>query len=508
MDKSNNVDKMYQDYAEGGLVSKNAMSDYFLASSGKMTEMEFVGKHKISTLNFENKFQADNNVDIAGIESFSEINDKPEGVNMDYSKKPQMMFEGGEVDPVSGNDIPPGVAPENVRDDVPAMLSEGEYVVPADVLKYYGVNFFEKLRNKAKEGMEELDSGGRIGGEKPEGKVEMAEGGVVEEPKGGSFKPSDWGTPGAGKTSYGFSADRKLGSSAYEYREYTGPAGDIIKVLFSNGTVMGSVPEGYMPIGQAAAAPVVAPVAATPQRSQEMPYDYADPLGSEDDNGGMGRRDPLGELDFSDSESVIGWAEERLAGGFDNKGVQVAGGAVAGPIGAGLAGAIAAARDIAVVNAAAMVAYENGNQTLGDQLKASADKRASKTGILSIAPETWYDGKGIFKNHNKTKTKTSVTKTSAEGEPETFNMRGVDYSSESSYDEDTDRTTTTSTRTGGDLTSSARPQGRPSSSRAPSQSSSGSSRSSSGVTSGTSDGNGGYTFDKGGLVARPKKQPK
>ena len=28
-----------------------------------------------------------------------------------------------------------------VRDDIPAMLSEGEYVVPADVLRYYGVNF-------------------------------------------------------------------------------------------------------------------------------------------------------------------------------------------------------------------------------------------------------------------------------------------------------------------------------------------------------------------------------
>ncbi len=47
-----------------------------------------------------------------------------------------------EIDPVSGNDVPPGALPQEVRDDVDAKLSEGEYVVPADVLRYYGVKFF------------------------------------------------------------------------------------------------------------------------------------------------------------------------------------------------------------------------------------------------------------------------------------------------------------------------------------------------------------------------------
>jgi hypothetical protein len=392
------VTKMLGEYAEGGLVSKNAMSDYFLASSGKMTEMEFVGKHKMSTLNFEDKFQSDNNVDIAGIESFSEINDKPKGVNMDYSKKPQMMYEGGEVDPVSGNNIPPGVAPENVRDDIPAMLSEGEYVIPADVLKFYGVNFFEKLRNKAKEGMDDLDSGGRIGGEKAKGKVEMAEGGVVEEPSRPSFDPSNYSTVGAstGKDMYGFSKDRKLASSAYDYREYTGPAGDIVKVLFVNGTAMGSVPEGYVPIGEAAKGTPA--VVAPPPAPMEGPSNYgdlADPSGNEA-NGGMGLGDPLGALDFADSDSVENWASDRLSGSWDNKGAQLAGGAVAGPIGAGLAGAVAAARDIASVNAASLAAYANGDDTLGASLASRAAARADEIGILGIAPKSWYDGKSIY----------------------------------------------------------------------------------------------------------------
>ena len=69
------------------------------------------------------------------------------------------------VDPVSGNDVPPGSLPIEVRDDIPARLSEGEYVVPADVVRYYGVKFFEDLRTGAKMGLQQMDKDGRIGGE-------------------------------------------------------------------------------------------------------------------------------------------------------------------------------------------------------------------------------------------------------------------------------------------------------------------------------------------------------
>jgi len=70
-----------------------------------------------------------------------------------------------DVDPVSGNDVPPGSLPEEVRDDIPAMLSEGEYVVPADVLRFYGMKFFEDLRAEAKMGLAKMEENGRIGGE-------------------------------------------------------------------------------------------------------------------------------------------------------------------------------------------------------------------------------------------------------------------------------------------------------------------------------------------------------
>ncbi len=82
-------------------------------------------------------------------------------INMGYAL-------GGEVDaidPVSGNEIPPGSTAKEVRDDIPTMLSEGEYVVPADVLKFYGLKFFEDLRDNAKVEMAELEEEGRIGGQ-------------------------------------------------------------------------------------------------------------------------------------------------------------------------------------------------------------------------------------------------------------------------------------------------------------------------------------------------------
>ena len=100
------------------------------------------------------------------------------GVAMNEQMEMAFMREGGVpdntigVDPVSGNDIPVGSTAEEVRDDVPAMLSEGEYVVPADVVKYHGLALFEALRNQAKFGLREMAEDGRIGGEPIEDDME------------------------------------------------------------------------------------------------------------------------------------------------------------------------------------------------------------------------------------------------------------------------------------------------------------------------------------------------
>ena len=48
---------------------------------------------------------------------------------MDLFQEGGMIDEGGTTDPVSGNDVPVGSLQEEVRDDIPAQLSEGEFVM-------------------------------------------------------------------------------------------------------------------------------------------------------------------------------------------------------------------------------------------------------------------------------------------------------------------------------------------------------------------------------------------
>jgi len=67
-------------------------------------------------------------------------------------------------DPVSGNPIPLGSTAENVRDDIPAALSEGEYVAPADVVRWHGLKTYMEMQQEAKTGLMAMASMGQIKG--------------------------------------------------------------------------------------------------------------------------------------------------------------------------------------------------------------------------------------------------------------------------------------------------------------------------------------------------------
>jgi hypothetical protein len=77
-------------------------------------------------------------------------------------KKGGMMQEGGTVDPVSGNDVPVGAMQEEVRDDIPAQLSEGEFVFPADVVRFIGLERLMMMRQAAKEGLGKMEDMGQM----------------------------------------------------------------------------------------------------------------------------------------------------------------------------------------------------------------------------------------------------------------------------------------------------------------------------------------------------------
>ena len=71
--------------------------------------------------------------------------------------------EGGTKDPVSGNDVPTGSLKEEVRDDIDAKLSPGEFVFPADVTRFLGLRFLMKLRDEAKAGLQRMEDMGQMG---------------------------------------------------------------------------------------------------------------------------------------------------------------------------------------------------------------------------------------------------------------------------------------------------------------------------------------------------------
>jgi len=133
-------------------------------------------------------------------------------------EKQMEMFEdgglkdqGGTVDPMSGNDVPVGSTQKEVRDDIPAQLSEGEFVFPADVVRFIGLEKLMGLRQQAKMGLKRMEQMGQMGNSdeatmpddmpfgisdlivvSPEGKeVEMAEGGVIQAATGVNVTPSN-----------------------------------------------------------------------------------------------------------------------------------------------------------------------------------------------------------------------------------------------------------------------------------------------------------------------------
>jgi len=71
--------------------------------------------------------------------------------------------QGNKVDPVSKNKVPIGSTKKEVRDDIPAQLSEGEFVLPADVVRYHGLEKIMGLRDQAKSGLGKMEAMGQMG---------------------------------------------------------------------------------------------------------------------------------------------------------------------------------------------------------------------------------------------------------------------------------------------------------------------------------------------------------
>jgi hypothetical protein len=174
-----------------------------------------------------------------------------------------MNDEGGTVDPVSGNDVPPGSLQNEVRDDIDAKLSEGEFVVPADVVRYIGLERLMKLRDEAKAGLARMNEIGQMGNadqvEDPEALHEGEDGfeseidDIMKEVDGeamGEPKYASGGivrVPPADKDILAkYNIERTaITNPALDVRLLKNAAGDSLYMTYFNNRPGGAIPEGY-----------------------------------------------------------------------------------------------------------------------------------------------------------------------------------------------------------------------------------------------------------------------
>ena len=81
---------------------------------------------------------------------------------MAHGGMPCGVADGLMVDPISGNEIPPGSSGANVRDDIEIMISEGEYVLPANVVKWHGLKHIMEMQTEAEMGLMTMFADGLI----------------------------------------------------------------------------------------------------------------------------------------------------------------------------------------------------------------------------------------------------------------------------------------------------------------------------------------------------------
>ena len=81
----------------------------------------------------------------------------------ELKRKGGLKDQGETVDMQSQNQVPVGSLKKEVRDDVPINISEGEFVLPADVVRFHGLEKLMNLRQDAKSGLKLMDEMGQMG---------------------------------------------------------------------------------------------------------------------------------------------------------------------------------------------------------------------------------------------------------------------------------------------------------------------------------------------------------
>lgn len=161
-----------------------------------------------------------------------------------------VMQEGGTKDPVSGNAVPPGAMQEEVRDDIDAKLSEGEFVFPADVVRYFGLQKLMALRDEAKIGLQKMAEIGQMGNAEEVENPEALHGSGAPAAAGPAPAANDFGAEvdmalaETGETEQAFAVGGMASPAKAE--TYVNEAGQKVYIPQVDGNPIIPIPMGFM----------------------------------------------------------------------------------------------------------------------------------------------------------------------------------------------------------------------------------------------------------------------
>lgn len=192
------------------------------------------------------------------------------------------MADGGFVDEEGVKEAPVGALNEEVADNIDADLSEGEFVLPADVVRYIGLDRLMQLRQEAKEGLAKMEAMGQMGNgneavladNTPHEPMQFAAGGAVPSattpvsampttvyqpsqfkqvapivhPAAGTPTTPTVTTPTAASSTTSTTPSTTgtaTGGFNYEMKRYADSQGNAVYIPFVNGVAQIPIPTGY-----------------------------------------------------------------------------------------------------------------------------------------------------------------------------------------------------------------------------------------------------------------------
>jgi Arc/MetJ-type ribon-helix-helix transcriptional regulator len=310
------------------------------------------------------------------------------------SKIPGFQEGGTNVDPVSGNEVPTGSLPEEVRDDVDAKLSPGEFVIPADVVRFIGLERLMKMRDEAKKGLERMSQIGQMGNAEEVGEESNStyedDGfeseiddilGEIESEKGDVNDQTETMMAAGGFIKSGTDLTKAPKNPVFDVRYYKRDKdGAVMYITHINGKPMTPVPEGFKQVAQEEAQKVGLAADEAKTASKAATTSVADTTnidGRGTDAGGVKGTGPGGSLQLSDldmgakvsSNAVKGAAAVGAFLGIPGMGFAVS---KADQIAGYLSGVSGRAAGAANINAMAQELGVDPNTTAGRAAASSA----------------------------------------------------------------------------------------------------------------------------------------